>query len=252
MSEELLLEDKVAVITGGSSGIGLATAKRFVAEGAQVFIMGRRADQLKAAAKEIGRAVTAVSGDASNLDDLDSLYSLIASSGLKIDIVFANAAYAAIAPTVSVTPEHFDMTFDTNARGVFFTVQKALPLMHDGGRIIVTGATGKDRNSQNRGVYSASKAALRSFVRTWTAELKDRKIRVNMLSPGPTDTPIIQGLFPTKEAAEEGKAKFAAPIPMGRIGRPEEIAAAALFLASDESSFVAGIDLAVDGGLTAV
>ena len=171
---------------------------------------------------------------------------------MKIDIVFANAAFAEIAPMRAVTVEHFDRTFVTNTRGVFFTVQKALLLMNDGGRIIVTGATGKDRNSQNRGIYSASKAALRSFIRTWTAELKDRKIRVNMLSPGPTDTPIIQGLFPTKEAAEQGRLQFAAQIPMGRIGQPEEIAAAALFLASDESNFIAGVDLAVDGGLTAV
>ena len=248
----LALAGKVAVITGGSSGIGLATAKRFVAEGAQVFITGRREDALADAVAQIGPNAIAVPGDAGDLEDLDRLYDLIASRDVKIDIVFANAAFAEIAPTGAVTAEHFDRTFDTNARGVFFTVQKALPMMNDGGRIIVTGATGKDRNSQNRGVYSASKAALRSFVRTWTAELKDRKIRVNMLSPGPTDTPIIQGLFPTPEAAEEGRARFAAQIPLGRIAKPEEIAAAALFLASDESSFVAGVDLAVDGGLTAV
>ena len=246
------LEGKTAVITGGSSGIGLATAKRFVAEGAQVFLMGRRQDELNKAVAEIGPSAIGVAGDVSNLEDLDSLYSLIASKRMKIDIVFANAAFAEIAPMRAVTVEHFDRTFATNTRGVFFTVQKALLLMNDGGRIIVTGATGKDRNSQNRGIYSASKAALRSFVRTWTAELKDRKIRVNMLSPGPTDTPIIQGLFPTKEAAELGRLQFAAQIPMGRIGKPEEIAAAALFLASDESDFIAGVDLAVDGGLTAV
>ena len=246
------LQGKIAVITGGSSGIGLATAKRFVAEGAQVFLMGRRQDELNKAVAEIGPSAIGVAGDVSNLEDLDSLYSLIASKRMKIDIVFANAAFAEIAPMRAVTVEHFDRTFATNTRGVFFTVQKALPLMNDGGRIIVTGATGKDRNSQNRGIYSASKAALRSFVRTWTAELKDRKIRVNMLSPGPTDTPIIQGLFPTKEAAEQGRLQFAAQIPMGRIGKPEEIAAAALFLASDESNFIAGVDLAVDGGLTAI
>jgi NAD(P)-dependent dehydrogenase (short-subunit alcohol dehydrogenase family) len=248
----LALQNKIAVITGGSSGIGLATAKRFVTEGAQVFITGRRRDELDKAVAEIGSNAIGVRGDVSNLEDLDALYNLIDSKGMKIDIVFANAAFAEIAPTRAVTPGHFDQTFDTNTRGVFFTVQKALPLMNNGGRIIVTGATGKDRNSENRGVYSASKAALRSFVRTWTAELKDRNIRVNMLSPGPTDTPIIQGLFPTKEAAEQGKARFATFIPMGRIGKPEEIAAAALFLASDESSFIAGVDLAVDGGLTAV
>jgi NAD(P)-dependent dehydrogenase (short-subunit alcohol dehydrogenase family) len=248
----LAQQGKIAVITGGSSGIGLATAKRFAAEGAQVFIMGRRQAELDQAVVEIGPNAIGVTGDVSKPEDLDRLYSLVASKGLKINIVFANAALAEMAPMSDVTVEHFDRTFDTNTRGVFFTVQKALLMMNDGGRIILTGATGKDRNSQNRGIYSASKAAIRSFVRTWTAELKNRRIRVNMLSPGPTDTPIIQGLFPTKEAAEQGKQRFAAQIPLGRLGEPDEIAAAALFLAPNESNFIAGVDWAVDGGLTAV
>jgi NAD(P)-dependent dehydrogenase (short-subunit alcohol dehydrogenase family) len=248
----LALRNKVAVITGGSSGIGLATARRFVAEGARVFIVGRRKDELDKAIAEIGGNVTAVQADMAKLDDIERLYRFIGEQGLRIDIVFANAAFVEIAPTVAVSPEHFDKTFDTNARGVYFVVQKALPLLNDGGRIIVTGATGKERNSQNRGTYSATKAALRSFVRTWTAELKDRRIRANMLSPGPVETPIIDGLFTSKEDADKFKAQFGAMIPLGRIGQPEEIAAAALFLASDESSFVAGIDLLVDGGLTAV
>jgi NAD(P)-dependent dehydrogenase (short-subunit alcohol dehydrogenase family) len=246
------LQNKIAVITGGSSGIGLATAKRFVAEGAQVFIVGRSQDELDKAVVQIGGKVTAVQADVCNLDDIDRLYGIIAERGLEIDIVFANVAYVERVPTTTVTPEHFDKTFDTNTRGVFFTVQKALPLLKDGGRIIVTGATGKDRNSQNRGTYSATKAALRSFIRTWTAELKHRKIRANMLSPGPVETPMIRGLFSSKEEADKAIAEFASMIPLGRIARPEEIAAAALFLACDESSFIAGIDLLVDGGFTAV
>ena len=246
------LQGKVAVITGGSSGIGLATAKRLVTEGAYVFITGRRPEELDKAAAEIGRNVTAIRGDVSSLDDLDRLYAAISTQDRRIDIVFANAAFVEMAPTVEVTPDHFDKTFRTNARGTYFTVQKALPLLKDGGSIILVGNSGKAKGNAGRGTYNATKAALQSFVRTWTAELKDRKIRVNMLSPGAVETPIIDGLFPSKEMADKAKAQFAALTPLGRLGRPEEIASAALFLASDESSYIAGIDLAVDGGLTAV
>jgi NAD(P)-dependent dehydrogenase (short-subunit alcohol dehydrogenase family) len=246
------LKNKVAIITGGSSGIGLATAKRFVAEGAYVFITGRRQDELDKAVAEIGKNVTAVQGDVSNLDDLDRLYKTVAAQKRKIDIVFANAGFVEIAPTPAVTSEHFDKTFNVNARGAYFTVQKALPLMNEGGSIILTGSGVWVKGFPGYSTYSATKAALRSFVRTWTTELKDRKIRANVISPGGVDTPIMDGQFPTKEAAERARTYFASITPLGRIGRPEELASAALFLASDESSYIAGIDLPVDGGLTAV
>lgn len=246
------LQGKVAIITGGSSGIGLAIAKRFVSEGAYVFITSRRQSELDKAVTEIGKNVTAVQGDVSKLEDLDRLYSTVSSQSRKIDVVVANAGFVELAPIKTATPEHFDRTFDTNARGAFFTVQKALPLMNDGGSIILVASAGKNKATLGRSTYSGTKAALRAFVRTWTMELRDRGIRSNVLSPGATDTPIIDGLFPSKEAAEAGRAQFAALTPLGRIGRPEEIAAAALFLASSEGSFVAGIDLAVDGGLSAV
>jgi NAD(P)-dependent dehydrogenase (short-subunit alcohol dehydrogenase family) len=246
------LQGKVAIITGGSSGIGLATAMRFIAEGAHVFITGRRQTELDKAVAQLGKNVTAIQGDVANLADLDRLYETVAAKKSKIDIVFANAAFVEFAPTTAVTPEHFDKTFNTNARGAYFTVQKALPLMNDGGSIILVGNTGKEKGFQARGTYNASKAALRSFVRTWTTELKDRKIRANMISPGAIETPIIDGLFPSKEMADAARAHFASVTPLGRLGRPEEIASAALFLASDESSYIAGIDLPVDGGLAAV
>ncbi|MDR3614768.1 MAG: glucose 1-dehydrogenase [Candidatus Obscuribacterales bacterium] len=246
------LEGKVAVITGGSSGIGLAIAKRFASEGAYVFITSRRQAELDKAVAEIGSNATAVQGDVSKLEDLDRLYATIAGQNRKLDVVVANAGFVEIAPITTATPEHFDKVFDTNARGAFFTVQKALPLMNDGGSIILVASAGKNKATPGRSTYSGTKAALRAFVRTWTMELKDRHIRSNVLSPGATDTPIIDGLFGSKEAAEVGKKQFVAATPLGRMGRPEEIASAALFLASSESSFVAGIDLLVDGGLSAV
>jgi NAD(P)-dependent dehydrogenase (short-subunit alcohol dehydrogenase family) len=246
------LRDKVAVITGGSSGIGLATAKRFVAEGAYVFITGRRQAELDKAVAEIGKNVTAVQGDVANVDDLDRLYKTVVAKRGKIDIVFANAGIVEMVPTTAVTPEHFDKTFNTNARGVYFTVQKALPFMNDGGSIILTGSGVWLKGFPAYGTYAATKAALRSFVRTWTTELKDRKIRANLISPGAVETPIIDGQFPTKEGADGAREWFKSIIPLGRLGRPEEIASAALFLASDESSYVAGNDLVVDGGATAV
>jgi NAD(P)-dependent dehydrogenase (short-subunit alcohol dehydrogenase family) len=244
------LKGKVAVITGGSSGIGLATAKRFVEEGAYVFIMGRRQEELDKAVAEIGGNVTAVQGDVSNLDDLDRLFNQVTSKKGKLDVLFANAGIAEPKPTATVSPEHYDRTFDINARGVFFAVQKALPLMKDGGSIIVTGSGIWQKGIPVYPTYGATKAALRSFVRTWTAELAGKGIRANVISPGPVETPILKAQFDGNTDAM--KEQFKAMIPMARIGKPEEIASAAVFLASDESSYVTGIDLPVDGGLVAV
>jgi len=246
------LNGKVAVITGGSSGIGLASAKLFVEEGAHVYITGRRQAELDKAVAAIGRNVTAVQGDAASLEDLDRLYRLVRETHGRVDVVFANAGLVEHQTIDTVTPEHFDKTFDLNVRGVLFTVQKALPLMSRGGSIILTASIVAVKGLPAHGVYGATKAAVRSFARTWTAELKDRGIRVNSLSPGATDTPIIDGQFTSKEQAEAAKASFASATPMGRIGRPQELATAALFLASDDSSFITGIDLQVDGGLVQV
>jgi NAD(P)-dependent dehydrogenase (short-subunit alcohol dehydrogenase family) len=246
------LNGKVAVITGGSSGIGLASAKLFVEEGAHVYITGRRQAELDKAVAAIGRNVTAVQGDAASLEDLDRLYRLVRETHGRVDVVFANAGLVEHQTIDTVTPEHFDKTFDLNVRGVLFTVQKALPLMSQGGSIILTASIVAVKGLPAHGVYGATKAAVRSFARTWTAELKDRGIRVNSLSPGATDTPIIDGQFTSKEQAEAAKASFANATPMGRIGRPQELATAALFLASDDSSFITGIDLQVDGGLVQV
>jgi NAD(P)-dependent dehydrogenase (short-subunit alcohol dehydrogenase family) len=246
-----LLNNKIAVVTGGTSGMGLATAKRFVEEGAYVFIAGRRQAELDKAVAEIGRNVTAVKADISKLDDLDRLYEAVTKKG-RIDVIFAGAAFVEKTMTAAVTPDHFDKTFGTNARGTYFTIQKALPHLNDGASIILVAAAGKDRGFPGRSTYSATKAALRSLARTWTSEFKDRKIRTNVLSPGPVDTPMFEGQFPSGEGAAEARKQITTMIPLGRPGRPEEIAAAALFLASDQSSYVAGIDLVVDGGLTAV
>ena len=246
-----LLKNKIAVVTGGSSGIGLATAKRFVEEGAYVFIAGRRQEELDKAVAEIGQNVTGVKTDISKLDDLDHLYKTVAKQG-KIDVIFANAAFVEKMATIAVTPEHFDKTFSTNARGTYFTIQKALPYLNDGASLILVASAGKNMGLPGRSTYSGAKAALRSFARTWTNEFKDRKIRTNVLSPGPVDTPMFDGQFPSKEGASDARKQMTAMIPLGRLARTEEIASAALFLASDQSSYVAGIDLPVDGGLTAV
>lgn len=247
------LEGKIAVITGGSSGIGLATAKRFVEEGAHVVITGRREKELDDAAAFIGANVTTVVGDVSLLDDLDRLYAVVKEKHGQIDILFANAGAGTIAPLEAATAAHFDQTFDVNVKGLFFTVQKALPLLSDGGSIILTSSVSNVMGLPGFSAYAASKAAVRSFSRSWTLELKDRNIRVNTMSPGLTETPALEtttGLTP--EQAEQAAAQFASQIPMGRRAKPEEIAAAVLFLASDESSYITGVDLAVDGGLAQV
>lgn len=246
-----LLENKIAVVTGGSSGIGLATATRFAEEGAYVFIAGRRQAELDAAVKEIGDNVTARPVDISNLEDLDLFYETVAKKG-KIDVLFAGAAFVEKITTAAVTPEHFDKTFNTNARGTYFTVQKALPYLNDGASIILVASAGKNMGLPGRSTYSATKAAIRSYARTWTNELKDRRIRTNVLSPGAVETPMFDGQFPSKEGAAEARNQITAMTPLGRLAYPDEIACAALFLASDLSSYVAGIDLPVDGGLTAV
>ncbi|WP_042876939.1 SDR family NAD(P)-dependent oxidoreductase [Cupriavidus necator] len=246
------LQGKIAVITGGSSGIGLATAKRFVDEGAFVFIFGRRQDELDRAVSQIGKNVAAVQGDVSNLADLDRLYETVSAAKGKFDILFAGAGIVDPQPLGEATEDSFDETFAINTRGVAFTVKKALPLLHDGGAVIVITSIAENKGIPGFTAYSATKAAVRSFVRTWTAELKDRQIRVNAICPGPIDTPIFDQQAPTKEGADQARAQFAAAVPFGRLGRPEEIAAAALFLASDEASFIAGVDLPVDGGMSAL
>jgi NAD(P)-dependent dehydrogenase (short-subunit alcohol dehydrogenase family) len=238
------LEGKIAVITGGNSGIGLATAKRFVSDGAYVFITGRRQNELDAAVSEIGKNnVTGVQGDVSNLEDLDRLYTKVKDQKGRLDILFANAGVGEFAPLGEISEAHFDKIFGINVRGLLFTVQKALPLFQNGGSIILTASVGGSKGNPASSVYSASKAAVRSFARTWTVDLKHRKIRVNAISPGPIDTPIFTG----EEKVEELK-RLINTVPMGRKGSPDEIAKAATFLASDDSSFITGIELFVDGG----
>jgi NAD(P)-dependent dehydrogenase (short-subunit alcohol dehydrogenase family) len=246
------LQGKIAVVTGGNSGIGLAAAKRFVAEGAYVFITGRRQAELDAAVKLIGSNVTGVQGDVSKLADLDRLYATVKQQKGRLDIVFANAGGGEFAPLGSITEEHFDKTFNTNVKGVLFTVQKALPLLADGGSIILNASIVSIKGMPAFSVYSATKAAVRSFARSWTVDLKDRKIRVNALSPGPIDTPGVDGLAQNEEQSKQIKAGLISMIPLGRMGTSDEIAKAAVFLASDDSSFVTGIELFVDGGTAQV
>ena len=236
------LQGRVAVITGGSTGIGLATAKLFVKEGAYVFITGRRQNELDEAVKAIGSNVTCVQGDVAKLADLDRLYDTVGRAKGRIDIVFANAGVAEFAPLGRITEQHFDKLFNINVRGTLFTVQKALPLLNDGGSIILNGSVAGVKGTPAFGVYGATKAAVRNFVRAWTVELKDRRIRSNVLSPGPTETPILD------QQPADAIARIVSTIPMGRMGEADEIAKAALFLASDDSSFVTGIELFVDGG----
>jgi NAD(P)-dependent dehydrogenase (short-subunit alcohol dehydrogenase family) len=242
------LAGKIAVITGGTSGIGLATAQRFVAEGAYVFITGRRQAELDAAVKLIGSHVTGVQGDVANLADLDRLYATVKQQKGHLDIVFANAGGGEFASLGAITEEHFDKTFNSNVKGLLFTVQKALPLLVDGGSIILNASTGASTGTPAFSVYSATKAAVRSFARTWTLDLKVRGIRVNAVSPGSTDTPALNGLGQTEAERQQIKAGLMASIPMGRLGTPDEIAKAVVFLASADSSYITGIELFVDGG----
>jgi NAD(P)-dependent dehydrogenase (short-subunit alcohol dehydrogenase family) len=243
---------KVAVITGGSTGMGLATAKRFVEEGMDhVFITGRRKDVLDKAVAEIGRNVTGVQGDVANLGDLDRLYETVKKHSRKLDVIFANAGIAQLAPFGSVDEKFYDLHFDANAKGLFFTVQKGLRLLNDGGSIILTGSIADVKGFPNISVYSATKAAVRSFARTWTNELRERRIRVNTISPGHIDTPIFDG-WQQGEALAKLKEDLAKNVPLGRMGDPDEIAKAVSFLASDEASYISGIELYVDGGVAQI
>jgi len=246
------LEGKIALITGGNSGIGLATAKQFVSEGAYVFITGRREPELVAAVKEIGRNVTGVQGDVSNLGDLDRLFAQIKREKGKLDIVFANAGVAKYAPFGTITEEHYDSIFGINVKGLLFTVQKALPLLPDGASIILNASVVASKGLSANSVYSATKAAVRSFARTWTTDLKDRRIRVNAVSPGPIATPGLNELVASTGAGEERLKMISDNVPLGRLGKPDEIAKAVVFLASDDSSYVTGTELFVDGGFAQV
>jgi len=246
------LAGKVAVITGGSSGIGLATAKRLAAEGAHVFITGRRQPELDKAKVEIGGKVTTVQGDVTSLADLDRLYTTVKVEAGVVDIVVANAGFIEHATIFDLSEAHYEKTMDINVKGVVFTVQKALPLMTRGGSIVVVSSIINVKGVPAHGIYAAAKAGVRALVRVWAQELKDKGIRVNSLSPGATETPIIRGQFDSDEASDAAKGMFASITPLGRLGLPEELAAGAYFLASSESSYVTGIDLPVDGGLAQV
>lgn len=247
-----LLEGKTALVTGGGTGIGLASAVRLAAEGTHVFITGRRKTELDAAVEAAGPAATAVIGDISDPADLDRLYEAIRSRGRGLDVLFANAAVAEFATLAQTTEEHFDTLFGINVRGTLFTVQKALPLLNDGASVILNGSTNVDTGAEAFGVYAATKAAVRSFSRTWANELKGRGIRVNTITPGPTETPGLSGLASDAEQAAGLKRQLAAHVPLGRLGRPEEIAAAVAFLASEQSSFITGSSLYADGGLNQI
>lgn len=242
------LAGKVAVITGGNSGIGLATARRFLAEGARVVITGRRQDAVNQAVQELGPNASGIVGDVSKLSDLDQLYRQVAQLHGKIDVLFANAGISELRHLSEVDESFYDRIMDINVKGLFFTVQKALPLLRDGASIVLNGSVMGQKGFENFSVYSATKAAVRSFARSWTSDLKQRQIRVNVLSPGPIETPIYDKMGLPESIAQEFSLGIQQMVPLGRFGRDEEVAAAALFLASDESSFVNGADLHVDGG----
>jgi NAD(P)-dependent dehydrogenase (short-subunit alcohol dehydrogenase family) len=246
------LAGKIALVSGASSGIGLATAKEFVKEGAYVFITGRRDSELAAAATEIGRNVTGVRGDVSNLRDLDRLFAQIKQEKGKLDIVFANAGAAKYAPFGTITEELYDSIFNINVKGLLFTVQKALPLLPDGASIILNASIVASKGLSANSVYSATKAAVRSFARTWTTDLKDRRIRVNAVSPGSIDTPGLSELLASSETGQQRLKMLSTSVPLGRLGKPDEIAKAVVFLASDDSSYITGTELFVDGGFAQV
>jgi NAD(P)-dependent dehydrogenase (short-subunit alcohol dehydrogenase family) len=246
------LQGKIALVTGGTSGIGLATAKRFVEEGAYVFITGRRDPELAAAVKEIGRNVTGVQGDTSQLADLDHLFAQIKREKGKLDIVFANAGIAKYAPFGKITEELYDSIFNINVKGLLFTVQKALPLLPDGASIILNASIVGSKGLSANSVYSATKAAVRSFARTWTTDLKDRRIRVNAVSPGSIETPGLNELLASSETGQQRLKMISSSVPLGRLGTPDEIAKAVVFLASEDSSYVTGAELFVDGGFAQV
>jgi len=246
------LEGKIALVTGGSSGIGLATAQQFVAEGAYVFITGRRQVELDEAIRKIGPNATGVQGDAGSLSDLDNLYDQIRREKGRLDIIFANAGGGSFAPLGAITEEQYTSTFDSNVKGPIFTVQKALPLLPDGASIILNASITTVKGLPAFSVYSASKAAVRSFARTWTTDLKDRRIRVNAISPGSTETPGWLALAKDEEQKQAMFAQVAAEVPLGRIAQPDEIAKAVVFLASDDASFISGVELFVDGGAAQV
>lgn len=244
------LAGKIALITGGSSGIGRAAARCFVAEGAHVFIVSRRQAELDATKAEIGRNISTIQADVANLDDLDRVITRIKAEKGSLDILVASAGLVERQAIAAATPEHFDRTFDLNARGVYFTVAKALSIFNDGGAIVLVSSGMHLKGFPLFGAYAATKAALRSFARSWAAELKDRHIRVNTISPGMIETPIVDSLFPGKDEAEGARQTFASITPLGRIGEPDEIASGILFLASSESSYTTGADLVADGGIT--
>jgi len=244
--------NKVVVVTGGSSGIGLATAKAFSQAGAAVFITGRRQEALDAAVKQIGGRVTAVRADMTKLDDIDRLYDAVQQKHAQIDVLFANAGGGEMVPLGAISEAHYQRTFDTNVKGVLFTVQKALPLLKDGAAVVLTGSTAGASGTPAFSVYSATKAALRNFARSWILDLKDRHIRVNVVSPGPIDTAGLDEVFGGGAQAQGTKDYLAGLIPTGRVGKPEEVAKAVLFLASEEASFVNGAELFVDGGLVQI
>ena len=247
------LEGKIALVTGGSSGIGLATAQSFVKEGAFVYITGRRQPELDKAVKTIGGTqVKAVRADASNLADLDKLFAQIKQEKGRVDVVFANAGGGSFAPLGAITEEHYDQIFNTNVKGLLFTVQKALPLIPDGGSIILNASIAGSKGLPAFSVYSATKAAVRSFARSWTTDLKDREIRVNVISPGPIETPALDGLAGTEEERQAFRSQIISTVPLGRIGRADEVGKTAVFLASDDASFIAGAELFVDGGAAQV
>jgi len=246
------LDGKIALVTGGNSGIGLATAKEFVKEGATVFVTGRRERELAAAVEAIGKNVTGVQGDMAKLADLDRVYAKIKQDKGRLDIVFANAGMAKYATLGDITEELYDATFGVNVKGVLFTVQKALPLMPDGAAIVLNASVVGSKGLSSNSVYSATKAAVRSFARTWTTDLKSRRIRVNAISPGSIDTPGFGELIGSSETGRQRLKALSNVVPMGRLGRPEEIAKAVVFLASDDASFITGVELFVDGGFAQV